>query len=188
MDSTYAVLGGSFLGFLASVLPSFFAMVGEYFEHRRDMDIGAQKIDAAVKGVTVSLPFDPVPTVAANEPALSFSPILNITNPSSETLVDADDDCAPTFFDNLFDVLRSSVRPTITYGIFAVFVYIKIMAMRQGFFVDHTSAVLLLPVLWDDGTQALFAAIVTFWFGTRAFEKQEEKATAVAKVSAGDNP
>lgn len=182
MDGTYAVLGGSILGFLASVLPSFFAMLGEYFEHRRDMDVGAQRIDAFTKGA--------VTTLAPAQPSLTFSPVVSVMS-ATPTPINSDDDCAPSFFNKLFDVLRSSVRPTITYGIFVVFVYVKLSAMYQAYSVDHTPAVTLLPVLWDDGTQALFAAIVAFWFGSRAFEKQQQdktKATAVAKVSAGDNP
>lgn len=170
MDSTFAVLGGGFLGFLASILPSFFNALSEYFTNQHNISIAAHTVDAASKGLslTVETPITPADTSEPEEPI-------------------------PSFFDHLFDILRSSVRPVITYSFFAIFVYVKLTAMWQAYYVDHTLAVTLLPILWDDGTQTLFAAIVAFWFGSRAFEKQQadplpKPTTTVTRVSAGDNP
>ena len=32
-----------------------------------------------------------------------------------------------------------------------------------------------LNVLWDDDTKAIFAAIISFWFGSRAIDKGRKK-------------
>ena len=65
---------------------------------------------------------------------------------------------------------RASVRPVITYGFFFLLVGIDGVLAYKGL----TSGVefnALADQLWDDETQALFAAIISFHFGGRAFGK-----------------
>lgn len=66
--------------------------------------------------------------------------------------------------------LRASVRPVITYGFFFLLVCIDASLAWHGMttgvsFNDMSSQ------LWDDDTQALFASIIAFHFGGRAFGK-----------------
>jgi len=66
--------------------------------------------------------------------------------------------------------LRTSVRPVITYGFFFLLVGIDSVLAYRGL----TSGVdfnVLADQLWDNETQALFAAIISFHFGGRAFGK-----------------
>lgn len=69
------------------------------------------------------------------------------------------------------DFFRAGVRPALTYAFFALFCYIKIAMMYQGMYVDQTKVIELLPAIWNDGTEALFAAVIAFWFGSRALSK-----------------
>jgi hypothetical protein len=65
---------------------------------------------------------------------------------------------------------RASVRPVITYGFFFLLVGIDGVLAYKGL----TSGVefnALADQLWDNETQALFAAILSFHFGGRAFSK-----------------
>ena len=67
--------------------------------------------------------------------------------------------------------LQASVRPVITYLFMGAFLAVKGALMysliaNQG--IDWTTA---LDVVWDAETQALFAAIMSFWFGNRAMGK-----------------
>jgi hypothetical protein len=66
--------------------------------------------------------------------------------------------------------LQKSVRPVITYCFFGLFAAIEVSllmdALDKG--ADLTQA---LNVLWDDDTKAIFAAIISFWFGSRAIDK-----------------
>ena len=66
--------------------------------------------------------------------------------------------------------LRASVRPVITYGFFFLLVGIDGVLAYKGL----TSGVefnALADQLWDNETQALFASIIAFHFGGRAFGK-----------------
>lgn len=66
--------------------------------------------------------------------------------------------------------LQRSVRPVITYFYFAIFAAIEITllyhAVDTGMGLQES-----LELLWDDETQATFAAIISFWFGSRAIDK-----------------
>ena len=67
--------------------------------------------------------------------------------------------------------LRKSVRPVITYMFFALFATVKISTLLvlmedQGATFDTA-----INVIWDQDTQTIFAAIISFWFGSRALEK-----------------
>lgn len=65
---------------------------------------------------------------------------------------------------------RALVRPIITYGFFFLLVFIDAGLFWYGWNrgEDFTS---LANMLWDDETQALFASIIAFHFGGRAFGK-----------------
>lgn len=69
-----------------------------------------------------------------------------------------------------FGALRASVRPIITFTLFFMFVFMKgyafWWAMNLGY--DMFEAV---RHVWDESTQAMFAAILGFWFGSRTVEK-----------------
>jgi hypothetical protein len=66
--------------------------------------------------------------------------------------------------------LRASVRPVITYGFFFLLVGIDSVLAYKGL-TSGTDFNALANQLWDDETQALFASIIAFHFGGRAFGK-----------------
>lgn len=69
--------------------------------------------------------------------------------------------------------LQKSVRPVITYCFFGLFAIIEITllmeALEQG--KDFSESI---NILWDDDTKAIFAAIISFWFGSRAIDKRRK--------------
>jgi len=65
---------------------------------------------------------------------------------------------------------RASVRPAITYGFFFLLVAIDCALVFHGF-TNNVSFEDMADQLWDDETQALFASIIAFHFGGRAFGK-----------------
>lgn len=75
--------------------------------------------------------------------------------------------------------LRISVRPVITYVFFLTFITFKIIAvytfLQAGDSGDWLGNALawsdLYPIIWDENTQAIFGAIMGFWFGSRTIEK-----------------
>ncbi len=66
--------------------------------------------------------------------------------------------------------LRASVRPVITYGFFFLLLFIDIGLFAYGWSRDVPFTELA-EMLWDSDTQALFASIIAFHFGGRAFGK-----------------
>ena len=66
--------------------------------------------------------------------------------------------------------LRASVRPVITYGFFFLLVAID-MALAWHGISSGVSFEKLAEQLWDNETQTLFASIIAFHFGGRAFGK-----------------
>lgn len=66
--------------------------------------------------------------------------------------------------------LQKSVRPVITYAFFILFATIEVTllmeALKAG--TDFSEAI---NILWDQETKAIFAAILSFWFGSRAIDK-----------------
>lgn len=66
--------------------------------------------------------------------------------------------------------LQRSVRPVITYAFFLLFIVIEIILLRQAVMTGMEVAEAI-QILWDDQTKAIFAAIISFWFGTRAIDK-----------------
>ena len=69
--------------------------------------------------------------------------------------------------------LQASVRPVITYAFFSVFAFVKItyviMAVQEG--RDVLPSIL---EAWDDESQTIFAAIISFWFGNRLFKARNK--------------
>jgi hypothetical protein len=69
------------------------------------------------------------------------------------------------------EALRASVRPILTYAFFLLFAAVKIAGLYTMVGFDGMSLAVAMPLIWDAETQALFAAIMTFWFGQRAMGK-----------------
>ena len=73
------------------------------------------------------------------------------------------------------DSLRASVRLLITYAFFILFTSVKgsglyLLIAVEGLFIAEA-----LPRIWDPETQALFAAVMSFWFGNRTLSKLRER-------------
>jgi len=65
---------------------------------------------------------------------------------------------------------RALVRPLITYGFFLLLVLIDLGLFIHGY-NKGASFIEMSDQLWDNDTQALFATIIAFHFGGRAFGK-----------------
>ena len=66
--------------------------------------------------------------------------------------------------------LRASVRPVITYGFFFLLVGIDVALAWHGI-NKGVEFQQMADQIWDSDTQALFASIIAFHFGGRAFGK-----------------
>ena len=69
------------------------------------------------------------------------------------------------------EALQASVRPVITYAFFLVFAVVKVSALATLLQTDSVTLAAALQATWDEETQALFAAVMSFWFGSRQINK-----------------
>jgi len=66
--------------------------------------------------------------------------------------------------------LAASVRPVITYLFFALFMATKVVIMLKVV-QDGGDWMTGVDLMFDEETKALFAAIISFWFGNRSVSK-----------------
>jgi hypothetical protein len=66
--------------------------------------------------------------------------------------------------------MRAATRSVITYGMFAMFMFVEVFGFYYAWHTDVAFTVAL-DNLWDDDTQIIWACIVSFWFGGQAFKK-----------------
>lgn len=74
------------------------------------------------------------------------------------------------------DALSGSVRPVITYLFFGLYAVVKVAQYKllvepQLPWQEGVSQAQAIVAIWTPDDMALFAAIVTFWFGGRMFKK-----------------
>jgi hypothetical protein len=173
----WGTIVGGILGFLGALLPKVVELFQTWIDHRNAHATTAQQIDAAQKGVTVT---PAGRKIAVEGEGVVVAPGIPPELANTSALDDSEDTQAPvaivptcTFFGKLINMLAMSVRPIVTYGFFAVFMVIKLQGLYHGMIEDQTPMTQLLPVIWDEGTESLFAAVLAFWFGSRAFEKSK---------------
>lgn len=68
--------------------------------------------------------------------------------------------------------LRASVRPVISYGMFLMFCFVEGYGCYYAWLhnVDFNT---LMSKVWDEDSRALLSAVISFHFGSRAFEKRK---------------
>ncbi len=68
------------------------------------------------------------------------------------------------------DALNASVRPVLAYFFFGLYALIKYFQFKM--IVEVADHHLLLKTLWTIDDQAIFAGIISFYFGQRAMAKR----------------
>lgn len=140
---------GSVLGFGTSFLPQVLGFFQEKQAHKNKLEELKLRGEMAAQGVDLQIKvLDKQAEIAETKALYEYA------NPSKGFAAG----------------LSASVRPVITYLFFAIFMASKavilLKVMEQG--GDWQEAV---PLMFDEETQGLFAAIMSFWFGNRAVSK-----------------
>lgn len=74
---------------------------------------------------------------------------------------------------NWVDALNGTVRPVITYAFFFLYAFVK---YGQYLSVGHNAPLgVYLDFMWNAEDQAIFAGIMSFYFGNRAMSKMRGK-------------
>ena len=148
----FGVLFGALLGFFAAIAPEIIQMLKDKFSHARELEVRQQELDAAAKGYEYAI-HNQADIVAAQAAQI-------------ETLQAQVADAEDVKGHIVLQFLRSSVRPIVTYGFFVLFCAVKISALHHG--IEYGVPLdQLLMVVWDEDSSSLFAAVISFWFGSR---------------------
>lgn len=71
------------------------------------------------------------------------------------------------------DALNGTVRPILAYAFFGIYSFIKILQYRL---IEHSLNITdIVTILWNGDDQAIFAGIISFYFGQRAITKLKGK-------------
>ncbi len=143
---------GSLLGFISSAFPDLLRLWQDHQDRKHELAILDRQMEQMRLGHTQRLEEIAVETDIAESKAL----YRHDSRPSGVKWVDG---------------LRASVRPVITYAFFLLFSAVKTAALYVLIADQGLTAVQALPQIWDPETQALFAAVMSFWFGQRALAK-----------------
>jgi hypothetical protein len=140
---------GSVLGFGTSFLPKILG----FFEEKRDQ---AHELSMMDKQLEQQLQIGQQKLQMVNvdadirETETLHKEHASITNKSSQWCVN----------------LSSSVRPLITYALFVEFAALT-LSVNMGWI-----NMIQYQMIWNSEFQAIFAAVVSFWFGSRSFNRK----------------
>ena len=147
---------GSLLGFISSTFPDLLKLWQDKQDRKHELQILDRQMEQMRLGHNQRLD-----EIAINaDVSQSLALYRHDSQPSGVTWVDG---------------LRASVRPVITYGFFILFAWVKLGAVVLLMNQDGLSINEALIQIWDAETQALFAGILSFWFGTRSLEKRRSQ-------------
>jgi hypothetical protein len=144
-----SALFGALMGFGAAMVPVIVQMLNDKYNHARDMEKRDQELDAAKVGYDFQVSSADAAAASAEQWQLN---VLDAEEVKGHAVL---------------QFLRSSVRPVLTYGFFLLFAGVKLVGLWHGLYAEHAAVHALLPVVWDEDAESLFAAVVSFWFGSR---------------------
>lgn len=150
MDSGLSTFFGSLAGFSASVMPHVLDLYKQAQAHRHLMEEKKLDLEAAAAGYEFEL--KKADTTASTD---ELKALL-----AHDTKMEG----ASPWLTNL----RASVRPVITYLFMLLFVFVKMATFVRFVFYADVNPVTAIEMLWDAETIALFSAVLSFWFGSRA--------------------
>ena len=165
---------GALMGFGAAVWPNLMDIIKSRGDHKRELESKDQEIEALKSGIELArTQNDTITTLQAQNEQLQLQALDNSK------------DCG------IVDVLRSTVRPILTYGFFILFATVKILTIWHAYTVEHASTLNIQPLVWDEDSESLFAAVISFWFGSRsvsaAYEQRKKPKTDVVNSLGGHN-
>ena len=140
---------GSLLGFGTSFLPQVLDFFKQKQEHKNKLEELKLRGELAAQGVDLQ-----IKVLDKQAEIEETKAIYNYANPTTGFAAG----------------LAASVRPVITYLFFALFIATKAVIMLQVIGDDQPWTIGV-DLMWDQETAALFAAIVSFWFGNRTVSK-----------------
>ena len=154
---------GSLMGFAGSAIPSVIDLFKEKSEKDKQIELARLQMEAKEKGVDLDIKM-----------MFAQADIDDRKSAREEQQRLLEHDAKLGMQGGFINSLRAFVRPFITYIFFVTFIGVKVVLVWHtvGSGGDLEQAI---NVAWDDETEALFAAVMSFWFGSRAMPKMKGK-------------
>ena len=146
----FALLG-SLVGFLSSLAPDIFSMLRDRKDKEHELAILDRQMAFMEKGH-----HNRIAEINAVADANDSQYIYQFAAKSGNSTINA---------------LSTSVRPVLSYAFFMLYAWIKISAFLLLYRHHHDVAVSLIQI-WGEEDQTIFCAIISFWFGHRAFKRK----------------
>lgn len=146
------------MGIVSSTIPSLISYWSKKKDQEYELALTQLRIDAASKGLQVSREIEDIKATVSEGNNLR----------STDAELDGG---------QFINSLRASVRPVITYTLFAVFIGVKffvaaIILMKGDLNVANMK--LAFDAILDDNTMAITSTVIGYYFGARALEKFQE--------------
>jgi hypothetical protein len=138
---------GSLLGFASSAVPDIFKIFQERADRKHELEIIKLQMKQQEQGHIQRL--EEINTTAD----IAETKAIYKTYNTGITWVDA---------------LNGTVRPVLAYAFFLLYAAVKISQLASHPELPLAEA---LPLVWSDEDSAIFAGIVSFYFGQRAMQK-----------------
>ena len=141
----------SIAGFVSSILPEIVRLIKDKNDKRHELDIMDRQI--AISKLQMS---QQLQEIDARQDELQYRTLYE-TYSTGVSWVDA---------------LNGTVRPVMAYSFFVLYTYLKYWQIKC---VTPTFMAQYLEVVWNPDDQAIFAGIISFYFGQRTFTKLWKK-------------
>jgi hypothetical protein len=137
-------LFASIVGFLGSVVPEIFKLIRDKSDKEHELKVLEKQIENS---------------------RISFSNLQEIEAGTLERKI-----MYKTYTTKIkwVDALNGSVRPMLAYGFFVFYVFMKI---RCCTIASYASLLSQMDSLWTENDYAIFAGVISFYFGQRTFSK-----------------
>lgn len=145
-------LFASIAGFITSIIPELLKFLRDKYDKKHELEI----MDRQIKCGT------------------------NFSKPTIDEIYIAKDIAETASLYNTYkvgiswvDALNGSVRPVLAYSFFALYSAMK--AIQYSAINASAIAIEYMDILWNVDDQAIFAGIISFYFGQRTFSKINNK-------------
>lgn len=138
----------SITGFISSIIPEILKILKDQHDRKHELNILDRKIESSKLGQAAII------AEISSSKEINENSTLYSTYKSGVEWVDA---------------LNASVRPILAYSFFIMYAGVKYVQFKS----IQSTAILVeyLEVLWNIDDQAIFAGIISFYFGQRMFNK-----------------
>lgn len=142
-------LFASIAGFISSLIPELVKILKDKNDKKHELEIMDKQI--AISKMKLSQSLD---EIRLTNDQTEFSTLYNTYKSGV----------------NWIDTLNGSVRPVMAYSFFILYALLKYVQLKAVLNLPGSIA-MYIDIIWSSDDQAIFAGIISFYFGQRTFSK-----------------